>query len=488
MDSTTITSKYKAGSHWTRRFILIASDLLALILSVALGWLVSMVVRAQINPSLPDPPIDIFARNQAVIFASLIVIVIGFSWVWGHYNRFKPYWSEVKEILKIISFVVVVDAVYLFTVKSHFSRVWFFSIIVLAAFLLPLFRVYAKRMMAFMGLWYRPTVIVGCGDNARLSALAIESDFTMGHKVVAFLNPDGASCSGEVLNGYPILPLGSNPVKTFLSLGCPYVVFALDAFPRDEKEKHILDQWMAMCSDMMIAPPVSGLPLYGAENVHILKHEALLLRLKNNLARHWPKLIKRTFDIVVSTLLLILLAPLFVFLAWRVRRDGGSVTYAQERVGYKGKPFHCIKFRSMIVNADQVLAELLENDPEAMEGWERDFKLKNDPRITKIGDMLRKTSLDELPQLWNVIRGDMSLVGPRPIVEGEVERYGDFISYYEESRPGMTGLWQVSGRNDVDYKQRIDLDVWYARNWSLWHDIVILMKTVPVVFLREGSY
>ncbi len=483
-----LNSQYRAGSDWARRLVLIGSDLTALILSIGLGWFISSAVRGQIAPELPDPQLDIFSRNKVVIFGLLIVIVISLSWAWGHYNRFKPFWSELKEVIKIVLLVVVVDAVYLFTVKSHFSRAWFFSIIALAVFFLPLFRIYAKKAMAFMGLWYRPTVIVGCGDNAVNSAQAIESDFSMGHKVVAFLKPNGVSCSCVSINGHPVLPIGFDPEKTYLSLGSPYVVFALDIFPREEKEKRILDKWMSMCSDMIIVPPVSGLPLYGAETVNILSQEALLLRLKNNLARRWPKLIKRTFDIAVSTLLLILLVPLFAFLFWKIRQDGGKATYAHERVGYKGKQFHCLKFRSMIIDADKVLEKLLQENQEARDEWGRDFKLKNDPRITKIGDILRKTSLDELPQLWNVLKGDMSLVGPRPIVEGERNRYGDFISYYEESRPGMTGLWQVSGRNDVDYKQRVDLDVWYARNWSLWHDIVILLKTVPVVFFREGSY
>jgi lipopolysaccharide/colanic/teichoic acid biosynthesis glycosyltransferase len=135
-----------------------------------------------------------------------------------------------------------------------------------------------------------------------------------------------------------------------------------------------------------------------------------------------------------------------------------------------------------------VLEALLARDPQARSEWERDFKLKNDPRITQIGAFLRATSLDELPQLWNVLKGEMSLVGPRPIIEEELERYGDQVGYYLEAPPGMTGLWQISGRNDTGYEDRVALDSWYARNWSLWYDLVILMKTIKVVLARKGAY
>lgn len=142
----------------------------------------------------------------------------------------------------------------------------------------------------------------------------------------------------------------------------------------------------------------------------------------------------------------------------------------------------------MVINSKEVLENLLKTDKNAMEEWKKDFKLKNDPRITPIGNFLRKTSLDELPQLINVLKGEMSLVGPRPIVEEELERYGDDKSYYLMAKPGMTGLWQVSGRNDVNYETRVYLDSWYVKNWALWNDIAILFKTVNVVLKRDGAY
>ncbi|HCN8764897.1 TPA: sugar transferase, partial [Escherichia coli] len=158
------------------------------------------------------------------------------------------------------------------------------------------------------------------------------------------------------------------------------------------------------------------------------------------------------------------------------------------RIGKGGKIFKCLKFRSMVTNSKEVLEDLLSKDIQAKQEWEATFKLKNDPRITKIGHFLRRTSLDELPQLFNVLKGEMSLVGPRPIITAELEKYNDEVAYYLLSKPGMTGLWQVSGRSDVDYETRVYLDTWYVKNWSMWNDIAILFKTIGVVLKKDGAY
>ncbi len=197
---------------------------------------------------------------------------------------------------------------------------------------------------------------------------------------------------------------------------------------------------------------------------------------------------KRLFDIVFGAALIIFLAPLMLVIAVLVKLDGGPALYGHRRVGANGQSFRCWKFRSMVLNADRVLADVLRSDPEARAQWERDFKLKSDPRITPIGRFLRTTSLDELPQLFNVIRGEMSLIGPRPIVTEEIERYGDAFRHYCACRPGMTGLWQVSGRNGVDYVRRVKFDEQYATGWSFLLDLIVLCRTVVVVTQRSGAY
>jgi len=197
---------------------------------------------------------------------------------------------------------------------------------------------------------------------------------------------------------------------------------------------------------------------------------------------------KRIFDIVLTSAILFYLAPLLGIVYLLVRRDGGPAFYGHTRIGAGGETFPCWKFRTMVVDAEAALKDLLERDPVAAAEWQRDFKLKKDPRVTGIGRFLRATSLDELPQLYNVLRGEMSLVGPRPIVRDEMARYGANIVEYLSCRPGLTGLWQVSGRNDVSYRQRVALDTDYARHWSLGRDVAILFRTISVVAKRSGAY
>ena len=186
--------------------------------------------------------------------------------------------------------------------------------------------------------------------------------------------------------------------------------------------------------------------------------------------------------------ILVLLAPVMgvvAFLIWR--RDGAPVLFAHYRVGHDGKLFRCMKFRTMYRDAERMLSELLEKDPAARAEWQREQKLSRDPRITPIGHFLRRTSLDELPQLFNVLRGDMSLVGPRPITVGELTRYGRVRWHYLSVRPGMTGLWQVSGRNNTSYDERVALDRRYVEERSVWMNLQILVKTVKVVVARDGA-
>jgi lipopolysaccharide/colanic/teichoic acid biosynthesis glycosyltransferase len=198
---------------------------------------------------------------------------------------------------------------------------------------------------------------------------------------------------------------------------------------------------------------------------------------------------KRAFDLMAACLLLLLFLPLMFFIAVVLYSlEGGNVFFAHNRVGYRGRSFRCLKFRTMVVNAEATLARHFEKNPAARQEWEATQKLRDDPRVTPLGRFLRATSLDELPQLFNVLAGDMSLVGPRPIVRGEIIRYGTYFEDYASARPGLTGLWQVSGRSDVDYDKRVALDRSYVMGWSLSGDLMILLRTVKVVFSRVGSY
>ena len=197
----------------------------------------------------------------------------------------------------------------------------------------------------------------------------------------------------------------------------------------------------------------------------------------------------RVIDVVVGTLGLLFLAPLLILLTIVVfAQDGAAPIYRQTRLGRGGRTFDCLKFRSMVPRAQERLEALLVSDPQARLEWEADHKLRNDPRITPLGRFLRKTSLDELPQLFNVLAGDMSLVGPRPIVQAEAARYGLYLQHYFRVRPGITGVWQVSGRNDVSYRRRVACDVLYARRRSVVRNVMIIAATIPAVLQSRGSY
>lgn len=219
------------------------------------------------------------------------------------------------------------------------------------------------------------------------------------------------------------------------------------------------------------------------------KNNKILLDTKNAFGVFF----KRSTDIAVSLILIVLFLPIMILVTSviLIQRDGGSVFYGQKRICRSGKDFFCYKFRSMCPDASERLQHLLENDPEARAEWAATHKLHNDPRITPVGRFLRSTSLDELPQLWNVLRGDMSLVGPRPVTKVELE--GPYVEFggrsdYLSVRPGLTGLWQVSGRSLLGYKERVMLDRQYVRTASVMNDLRILLRTVSVVFRRHGAH
>lgn len=198
--------------------------------------------------------------------------------------------------------------------------------------------------------------------------------------------------------------------------------------------------------------------------------------------------LKRVFDVCVAAVAIVLLSPLILLFAILVKvQDGGNAFFAHSRYGLNGKTFKCYKLRSMAVDAAEKLDKLLAEDAELRQEWRTSQKLKNDPRITPLGKFLRKSSIDELPQLWNVLRGDMSIVGPRPIVKNEIQKYGDSYRFYTAVRPGLTGLWQVEGRTETTYQERVDMDVRYVQTRSFWNDVWIVLKTIPAVLASRGA-
>ncbi len=197
---------------------------------------------------------------------------------------------------------------------------------------------------------------------------------------------------------------------------------------------------------------------------------------------------KRTFDILGSISIALACLPVIIIIAIVIRLNGQPVVFSHQRIGKGKKMFDCYKFRTMVPDAEQVLQKLIRSDSAVLREWRENHKLRDDPRVTGFGEFLRKSSVDELPQLWNVLKGDMSLVGPRPIVEDELERFGNKAKVYLSVRPGMTGLWQIMGRSNVTYSRRVSLDSWYVRKQSILFDAWILMRTAVAVFKRIGAH
>jgi Undecaprenyl-phosphate galactose phosphotransferase WbaP len=211
--------------------------------------------------------------------------------------------------------------------------------------------------------------------------------------------------------------------------------------------------------------------------------------IKHNLLNPWPRRAKRVMELLAVVVGGLLISPLLLAIAILIKLDSpGPIFYAQMRLGAGSNHFRCWKFRTMHADAEQLLIEQLQGNPDLQAEWEKAHKLHNDPRVTRVGRFLRKTSLDELPQLWNVTRGEMSLAGPRPIVDAEVPKYKEAYGLYQRVSPGVTGLWQVSGRSDTSYEERVTIDTYYVRNWSVWLDLIILARTIKILIRGRGAY
>ena len=257
----------------------------------------------------------------------------------------------------------------------------------------------------------------------------------------------------------------------------------------EEEISHFINRMQHRAVNVLYVPEATGISVMCTELVHLFSAQTLALEIRNNLEAPFNYLLKRCLDYLGALILLPLVIPLTAIVAIAVKLDSpGPAIFAQERLGKKRQPFLCYKFRTMYIDADERLKQLLRKDPKAREEWEKYWKLKNDPRVTRVGRFLRKTSLDELPQIFNVLRGEMSLVGPRPYLPREEEKMGDYCNVILLVPPGITGLWQVSGRNHTTYHHRLALDSWYVRNWTPWLDVIILFRTLKVVFLRQGAY
>jgi Undecaprenyl-phosphate galactose phosphotransferase WbaP len=407
----------------------------------------------------------------------------------GLYTRRFSYWDEIKMLWKVVFFstLAMFTVLFLGKIGEQVSRTVLVVMSIISIPLLPIIRTNAKKLLIFLGLLKSKVLILGAGKTGEMILNALQRDKNLGLNVVGFLDDDPEKI-GKRVGGIKIHAGVDKAQKYIGRCGIEDVVIAM---PGCKKEKLIMlvNRLQHKAQNILLIPDLFGITVLGTNLQHFFQEQAIGLEVKNNLARPVNILIKKVFDLVVSSILLIILAVPMMIIAMLIRTtSNGPAIYFQKRKGKNDRTFRCYKFRTMYSDADTKLDNLLKNDERTRNEWNNNWKLKEDPRVTKIGKFLRQTSLDELPQIFNVLKGEMSLVGPRPVTKKEIDDY-----YKDQAQlcfcvpPGITGLWQVSGRSNTSYDYRIAMDSWYVRNWNLWLDIVILFKTVRVVMKREGA-
>ncbi|MEA2101745.1 MAG: undecaprenyl-phosphate galactose phosphotransferase WbaP [Thermodesulfobacteriota bacterium] len=478
-----------------KRFIalvmLLFSDLLALGICFGLGYYFRAIVFVDYM-HLFDPMLHSF-EIYAVMWPALGLWVVMFAYEGLYPSVGMSFWEELKNLLKgdFIAFIMMILYTFIMRTSVEFSRLVIVMAFGFSLFILPLTRRWMRTLLGRLGLWAKTVILVGNPEPIRqvLENLGCNPDFGL-RPVGMFVSSEPPAQGGQERQ----LPDKMKDIEIMGTLSmvgdtghrAEEVIIAMPDLSRK-------DLVYMVERAGRIAPVVKVLPdLYGLASAGVRTHDLdgmLLLEIEDRLALKRNIYTKRAFDVICSLTGLILLSPFFVIVAMLVRMGSkGPVFFGHTRIGRKGDRFRCYKFRTMVFNAQEVLDDLLASDPDARAEWESAFKLRDDPRITGMGTLLRKTSLDEIPQLFNVLKGEMSLVGPRPIVADEVERYGDKSRYFFKVTPGITGLWQVSGRNDIGYDERVLIDEYYAKNWSFWLDIEIIIRTFGAVLKKEGAY
>jgi undecaprenyl-phosphate galactose phosphotransferase len=453
--------------------ILIA-DCIAFVSAMAVAGIITW--QSGVVAMLMGPPSSQASLRSAVLTGGLLAVAVMLSFARrAHYWRRVPFWSELRDVVTASLVALLCDGFVQYSLQRHDSRLFIGFTWVLFPAAVMLSRKVGRKLLALAGVWKLRAVVIGFDAMARRAKSALLSEPGLGYCIV-----------GEISPTEPALRRGFGQWKRVMRQhGADLLVLALDT--NDPGARELTESLVRERVPFAAMPEFGGLPVLGFEQTCFFSHDTVMFSYRNNLAQPVARLTKVVFDICAAFCMLVVLAPLLAAIAMAVKMDGGPVLFTHPRVGANGREFLCFKFRSMVTDGDKILRRLLETDGNAAAEWAATQKLRNDPRITWIGRLLRSTSLDELPQLLNVLRLEMSLVGPRPIVRSEVPRYAADITYYYETRPGLTGLWQVSGRSDTSYERRVQLDTWYVKNWTIWHDLAILAKTLPAVLKRRGA-
>jgi undecaprenyl-phosphate galactose phosphotransferase len=391
-------------------------------------------------------------------FYPLYVILISLFFYEGIYTHRYDFWHESRIVIKVIIFSAILVFAYLAMTKSieNYSRLVIGIAFLFMMFLIPLAKNISKKLLYKLGLWRKKVSIYG--EDSFLT------DEIYGNAYLGYEEPkDGEEYSTTFVNSK-----GTSP----------------------ETLRKILSEEIKEKDEVIFIPLMVDYDLTHSHIYELSNTRTNLIIYQNRLKSFYRKCLQQFFNYLLAIMLLPLILPIIAVISILIKIGSkGPVFFSHTRVGQNSNPIPVLKFRSMYSDAKERLEVLCSENEDIKEEWESNFKLKNDPRVTTIGKLLRKTSLDELPQIFNVLMGHMHFVGPRPVVADEIKNYyKEDAEYYHMVKPGITGLWQVSGRSDTDYDFRIKTDKWYVLNWSLWLDIVILLKTIKVVLAKDGAY
>lgn len=461
---------------WLTAVVLIASDVVSLILA----GLFSVLLRFSVSTWMDVP--ELYLNLWPIL--SLFVLAYAAN---GLYSgvALNPA-NELRRITLSTSLVYLASGsvIFLFSVSDQYSRGLFLIAWILSLFLLPLVRGLIRHRFSRCSWWGHPVVIMGASQAGEMVLQVLTAHPEFGLKPVVILDDDpqyqGDLQSIPVIGGLRLGPAVAQ------RLPGAYGIIALHQLPRQQL-LDIVERYAQSFHHLLVIPDLIGFSSLWAEAKDV--GGILGLEVRQQLLNRRSMVVKRVLDLGGSIVGLLLISPLLLVIAIMVKIDSpGPLFFGQERFGLNGKRFIAYKFRSMYVDAEERLHQILATDPVARQEYTLFHKLRNDPRVTRVGRMLRKYSLDELPQLWNVLRGEMSLVGPRAYMPRELSEMNGKERVILQVLPGITGLWQVSGRNRLSFPARLDLDMYYVRNWSPWFDLHILARTVWVVLTGDGAH
>lgn len=394
--------------------------------------------------------------------------------------------EEIKRLSLSCGVLVVITLSRMSLASEAFAtRAWFIAASFgFALFFLPFMRSRLRRVLSKTRWWGFPTLVCG-NDSAVISVYQwLLDNRRLGLNPLGIItNPDGLEIDRDA-NGY----IGSwEEARTIAEKRHAYWAVLVEPADNAQETAVMAEQHLGIVPHVFVVSELTGMPDHW--NRHQMDEGLDGLMVEQHLLLPVQQLVKRLMDLAIATITLLLLAPLFIALAISTKLTSkGPVFYGHTRVGKGNTRFKAWKFRTMVQGADKLIDDYLAKHPEYRAEWERDHKLKNDPRVTALGKWMRKWSIDELPQVWNVICGEMSIVGPRPIVDAEIIKYGEHFETFCTVPPGITGLWQVCGRNDTTYEERVQLDMYYIHHWSPWLDLYLLARTIKTVLFTKGAY